>query len=279
MSWTVVAKKDFRDALRSRMLWGLTVLFVLFMAGIAYAYTLFANQAPTGDPTVDSLGLVAFLSSPVSLLVPITGLVVGHKAIAGEVESGSAKLLLSLPHSRRDAVLGKVVGRTAVLSLSIVVGVLAGILVTLALYDTVDLGALAIFGVLSLVLGAVYTSIGVGISATTRDGGRATIAAAGFFLVIEVIWDFVPWAVNYLLNGSFIPTGTPPVWFAFLGRIAPSSAYSYALNTYIPEAGLTGGMRLPDSILLSGGAALVILLAWLVLTPLVGYLRFNARDL
>lgn len=282
MSWTIVAKKDFRDALRSRMLWGLTALFVLFMGGIAYAYTLLLGQGGTGDPSVDTLGLITFLSSPVALLVPITGLVVGHKAIAGEVESGSAKLLLSLPHSRRDAVIGKVVGRTAVLSLSIIVGVIASALVVLALYDSFSPTSFAVFGLLSLLLGAVYTAIGVGISSLTNDSGRATIGAAGFFLVMEVLWGIVPMGVNYLLTGAFIPRGTSPLWYAFLNRVAPSSAYSYALADFVPEAslgtaGAIGGTG--DSILLTGGAMLAILLAWFVLTPLVGYLRLEGRDL
>lgn len=280
MSWTIVAKKDFQDAVRSRMLWGLTGLFVLFMAGIAYVYTLLIGQGGTGDPAVDTLGLIAFLSSPVALLVPITGLVIGHKAIAGEVESGSAKLLLSLPHSRRDAIVGKVVGRTAVLSISIVVGLLAGVIVVLALYDEFGFASFAVFSLLSLALGAVYTSIGVGISAVTNDSGRATIIAAGFFLVMEALWGLIPMGINRVLNGTFVVASPTPLWYAFFGRIPPSAAYSYALGDFVPEASLGAVAGTPaESVLLTGGAMLALLLAWFVLTPLAGYLRFDGRDI
>ncbi|QDX40191.1 ABC transporter permease subunit [Salarchaeum sp. JOR-1] len=277
MSWTVVAKKDFQDAMRSRLLWGLTVLFVLFMAGIAYIYQVFTESGGTGDPTVDTLGLIAFLSSPVTILVPIIGLFVGHKAIVGEVESGSAKLLLSLPHSRRDAVLGKVVGRAVVLSVSILVGLVASLVVMLALYDTYSLASFAVFGVFSLGLGAVYTAIGVGISSLTNDSGRATLGAIGFYFLVEFLIPLIPTGLVVLLDMQISPDAVWPLAFTI---VAPSSAYTFALANFVPEAGFGIGLSgLPDSILLDGPTMVVVLLAWLVLTPLVGYLRFNGRDL
>jgi ABC-2 type transport system permease protein len=54
---------------------------------------------------------------------PIVGVVVGYNAVSGGRESGSLKLLLSLPHSRADVVFGKVVGRGAALSLAVFAGV------------------------------------------------------------------------------------------------------------------------------------------------------------
>ncbi|MGB9986952.1 ABC transporter permease subunit [Salarchaeum japonicum] len=277
MSWSVIAKKDFQDAMRSRMLWGLTALFVLFMAGMAYLFQVFTESGGTGDPTVDTLGLIAFLSSPVTLLVPITGLVVGHKAIAGEVESGSAKLLLSLPHSRRDAVVGKVVGRAAVLSLSILVGLVASLLVMVALYDEYTLTSFAIFGVFSLVLGAVYTAIGVGISSLTNDSGRATIGAAGFYLLVEFILPLIPTGLVALLD---LQVSSDAVWPFVFNVLPPSGAYTFALANFVPEAGFGVALgSLPDSIVFDGVTMVALLVAWFVLAPLVGYLRFNGRDL
>lgn len=276
MSWTIVAKKDFQDAARSRMLWSLTALFVLFMAGMTYLYTITAGQG-TGDPALDSLGLISFMSSAVALLVPIIGLVIGHKSIAGEVESGSAKLLLSLPHSRRDAVLGKIAGRSAVLTIATVIGLLVGAVMVLLLYDEFNPLSFAIFGLLSVYLGVTYTAIGVGISSLTNDSGRATIGAAGFFIIVEVILPIIPGILVALLD---LDIAEGAIWPMFVPRLAPSSAYSFALADFIPEASLgTAVGMMPDSVFLSGAAMLVILLGWLVLAPLVGYLRFEGRDL
>lgn len=287
MSWSVVAKKDFQDAARSKALWGLTVLFVLFMAGFAYLYT-FVQSGAGADATLTSFDYVTFLLGPAALLIPLTALVVTHKAIAGEVESGSAKFLLSLPHTRRDAVVGKVAGRGAVLAASIVVGLLTALVVVFAFYDTFDPTVYLTFSALTLLLGLVYTAVGVGLSATTQDSGRATILAAGFFVVFEVVWGFVANAVYYLVEGSFSPQirqaadgalyTDAPGWFFFIQRLSPSSAYSSATRLFTGQTSLLPGFE-TTPIYLTGWASLAVLLAWLVVVPAVGYYVFERADL
>lgn len=280
MTWSVIAKKDFRDASRSKALWGLTLLFVLFMAGAAYAYTLIQNSAGAGAE-VQSLGLIFFLISPVTILVPITGLVMAHKSIAGEVDTGSAKFLLSLPHTRRDAVVGKVVGRSAVLGVSVLVGFVVAAIVTVALYDTFDAAAFAAFAALTLLLTVMYTAIGVGLSASTKDSGRATILALGFYVVFELAWGLLVTGIYYLLNGSLGPTGVPPEWYLLLNRVPPTAAFSSAVFQFLPGNAGTIAQLFPQNvpIYLSEWAALVMMLLWFVVVPLVGYRVFKRADL
>lgn len=117
MSWSIVARKDFRDALRSRTLVGLTVLFVVFAGGFVYLYSSAPQFVTLRGPTPTSHGFVALahaLIVPVYLLVPLISLIVGYKAIVGERTSGSIKFLFSFPHTRADLVFGKLVGRTVV---------------------------------------------------------------------------------------------------------------------------------------------------------------------
>jgi ABC-2 type transport system permease protein len=288
MSWSVVARKEFQDASRSKALWGLTALFVIFLAGFAYLFTVI-QDAGNSDAVVSSLDYVSFLLSPAALLVPITALVIAHKSLAGEVESGSAKFLLSLPHTRRDAVVGKVLGRSAVLAASIVVGLLAALAVVLVLYDVFDPVVYLTFAAFTLLLGLVYVAIGVGLSATTKDTGRATILAAGFYVIFEVVWGFVPNAVYYVLNGSFQPPfvlqgpGAPymdaPGWFFFLQRIPPSSAFSSATQWFTGSTATFLPAFETVPVYLTGWASLAILLAWLVVVPLAGYSVFRRVDL
>ncbi|MCG1004512.1 MULTISPECIES: ABC transporter permease subunit [Halobacterium] len=286
MSWSAIARKDFKDASRSKALWALTALFVVFMAGMAYIYTLIAG---TGDATLSSLDYVTFLLGSAAFLIPITALVVTHKAIAGELESGSAKFLLSLPHTRRDAVVGKVVGRGGVLAVSILVGLASALVVILATYDAFDPIVFVIFAVLTLLLGVVYTAIGVGISATTKDSGRTTVLAAGFFILFEVVWGFVPNAIYYLLEGSL----TPPVgqaadgslfldapgWYFFVQRLSPSEAFASAVQWFANSSATFLPAFDPVPVYLSGWASLAILFAWLVVAPALGYYRFERMDL
>jgi ABC-2 type transport system permease protein len=294
MSWTAIARKDFRDAARSRALWGLTTLFVLFMAGFAYLFTLLQGQTQgpgqgQSEAVLSSLDYVSFLLSPVALLVPITALVITHKSIAGEVESGSAKFLLSLPHTRRDAVAGKVVGRGSVLAVSIGIGLAAALVVVLALYDVFDAGVFLTFSVLTVLLGFAYTAVGVGLSATTKDSGRATILAAGFFIVFEVVWGFVPNVLYYLVEGSFSPPfaqaadGAPyldaPGWYFFVQRLAPSEAFSSAAQWFTDSSATLQPAFETIPFYLTGWASLALLVAWVVVVPAAGFYVFSRADL
>lgn len=281
MSWTAIAKKDFQDAARSKALWALTALFVLFMAGVAYVYTLLQSGGQGGE--LEALGLIFFLLSPVTLLVPLTALVMSHKAIAAEVESGSAKFLLSLPHTRGDAIVGKVVGRGAVLGVSVLVGLVAAAVVTLVLYDSFDALAFLGFSALTVLLAVLYTAIGVGLSATTQDSGRATIVAAAFFVVFEVAWGTIPSGVHYLLEGTFGPGpgSAPPEWYLLLNRIPPSSAFTDAALQFLPGNSTIVAQLFPQNppIYLSKWAALATMFAWLVVVPALGYYVFERADL
>ena len=249
------------------------------MAGVAYVYTLLGQQS--GE--LEALGLLIFLVSPVTLLIPLTALVMSHKAVAGEVESGSAKFLLSLPHTRRDAIVGKVVGRGAVLGVSVVVGLVVAAVVTVALYDSFDALAFLGFSALTVLLAVLYTAIGVGLSATTQDSGRATIVAAAFFVVFEVAWGVVVSGVYYLLNGSLGPTTAESIqdWYLLLNRIPPSSAFTNAVFQFLPGQSTLVSQLFPQNppIYLSKWAALATMFAWLVVVPALGYYRFQRMDL
>lgn len=76
MSWVVVARKDFRDASRSRVLWAVTALFVLLVGGLAFAYSelLVGN----GGPADTSLGFIVFLQGTAGFFVSIAALLVGY---------------------------------------------------------------------------------------------------------------------------------------------------------------------------------------------------------
>lgn len=277
MSWAVVARKDFQDAIRSKGLIGLTVLFVLFCAGAAYLYTIIGANDPQAASLLD---FVSFLLAPAAILVPITGLVVGYKAIAGERETGSIKLLLGLPHTRLDVVVGKVLGRAAVVTVSILVGFLVAAIVALVLYGSFSFENFAVFTVLTVLLALAFVSIGVGISASTGSTSKAVIAVFGVFLLFQFLWGQIPNLLNYVVNGSYQFAGQPPDWYFFFTRLNPSNAYQATVTGWLFENSLLElffGGDLP--FFLSPWAALAILLAWILLPAGIGYLTFESADL
>ena len=280
MSWTVVAKKDFRDAIRSKTLWALSVLFVLFAGGFTYIFWFIPQlvgqqNLPAAGPTV---GLINGLSGSAGFLVPLTGLLLGYKAIVGERDSGSLKLLLGLPHSRRDVVLGKLIGRTAVVAVAILIGFAAGAVVAFLLYDSFALGAFVIFTLLTVLLGLVFVAIAIGFSAAMRSTSWALLGVIGLFVLFVFVWGFIPLLLRFVFNGFAMPNLLArPDWAAFLSLLNPTVAYGYASAALFPALPTLATENAP--FYLQDWFGFVILAAWIVVPLVLGYYRFTTTDL
>jgi ABC-2 type transport system permease protein len=277
MSWAVVARKDFNDARRSRSLWALSATFLalaLLFAGL-YAFV----PEFTADEEVSTLGLMTFLSAPVALFVAVASLVVAYKSIAGEAESGSGKLLLSLPHTRRDVVLGKVVGRSLVLAIPVLVGLVAMLAVVFVGEVAFSVTDYVLFGLVTMLFVLVYMAFYVGISASTTSTARAATLSVLALVLLEFAWDVVPLGAWFVANGFVVPPGlfsgaAMPDWVAFLANMPPSSAYLNSVGGV-----LTGSMAGSGPWYLSQWFSLVVLAIWGIVPLVVGYLRYNRADL
>lgn len=287
MTWLVIAKKDFRDAVQSRALWALVAVFVLLSMLSTYAYV----EVPElfgGPDGATFAGLLFFTVGLTGLFVPLAAIVVCYKSLAGERELGSIKLLLSLPTNRLAVFAGKVAGRAAVLAVGLGVGLAVGLGVGWVLLDAFDaVAALGLF-LITLCFTVVYASIVVGLSATTSSTTRATTLALGFFVVFELFWDVVPMAVLYVVSGFRLPSSVPD-WVVLVSQLSPSSAYLSSVVALLPElADAAGGVEQAGvgvqaapagPFYLAPEVGLVVLVLWFVVPFVVGYYRFNQADL
>lgn len=284
MSTLAVAKKDFKDALRSRALWGISGLFFVLSLIIAYAFAEFPTELGIQDQT--GKGLAFFLASQISLFVSITAIVIAYKAIAGERESGSIKILLALPHTRRDVVLGKVLGRSATLAVPTVVALVAGAILGSALMGSFDAVALVLLLAVSVVFVVAYISIVVGLSALSGSTTRASALTIGFFFVFELLWSALSLGIVWISNGFALPESTAayPDWMFVVNQIPPSSAFVTGLNAVIPgevgavaEAGQSATTI--DAFYATPWVGIAMLAVWLVVPLAVGFWRFQQADL
>lgn len=284
MSAIAVAKKDFQDAVRSRGLIVLTVIFVIFTVGGAFVSTQIAGLL--GGETETTFDLIIALQSPASFLVPIIALLIGYGAVAGERESGSLKFLLGLPHTRRDVVLGKVLGRTAVVAVSILIGFAAGFVAIFVFTGAVSPVEYLVFTLLTMLFGFVYVCIGVGISAMTRSTTRAAIGAFGLLGLFWLLWGFISQFALYLSTGSIISEPFPD-WYVAFASIPPGPAYGSAIGAALGEPELATGGSFEAQGLVDGSLPLiaepwfgfVLLALWTTVPLLIGLFRFDRVDL
>lgn len=267
MSLLAVARKDFEDAIRSRWLIGLSLLFVLLFAGTSYLFRPAPGETQSASVVLSILGQLF-----VGTLVPLLGLVVGYNAISGERESGSLKLLLSLPHTRIDVVFGKVLGRSAALGSAILVGfVLPAIVLAIGPLEFEPLTYVG-YTLLVVVFAAVFVSIGVGFSAAASTQRRALAGAIGLYFLFVPLW-------NAATGGFLLLLAQFPEWFPLerAGQAAqlanPSTAFQTVADNFLAGELFAEQLASPE---LSAAAMLVV---WLLAPPLLGSLVFQREDL
>lgn len=278
MSWTTVARKDFQDARRSRVLWALSAVFLVLAAGVASLYAFV--PAVTADPEVSTVGLLGFLASPVTLFVAVASVVVCYKSVAGETESGSGKLLLSLPHTRRDIVLGKVVGRGLVLAIPVAIGLVVMLAVVFAGGVPFSPVNYAVFVVVTLFFTLAYVAVFVGVSASTPSTTRAATISVLLLVLFEIAWDIVPLGAWFVANGFQMPSaflagnlGARPDWVTFLSQVPPSGAYQNAIGGFL--SGSSGS----EAFFLTNWFSLVVLTLWALVPLAIGSTRYQRTDL
>lgn len=281
MTSVVVAKKDLKDSIRSKSLWVISLLFVLLMGGVAYIYFQFPPLRRDLAATME-LGLISFLSAPIGLFIPIIALLLSYKSVSGEVESGSIKLLLSLPHSRLNVVLGKLLGRSSVLTIATVVGFAVASAVVFAIHPAATTLSYGIFILLTILFGLSYVSIGVMISSLTKSSSKAAAGIFGVYLLFNFLWMLIPVGINYLLTSQLLPS-PEPAWFEMFNRLSPNGAFDGVLTALLKPGNLITSLTSPpqagDPFYLAPWVAVLILLGWVLLGLVVGNLRFSRMDL
>ncbi|MGH1425816.1 MAG: ABC transporter permease [Pseudooceanicola sp.] len=179
---------EFAIALRNRWLAIAIVMMVLFSLVLAIA-----GSAPTGGLGADRLSVtVASLTSLSVYLVPLMALIISFDAIAGEVERGTLPLLLAYPVSRGELLVGKLAAQLVLIVIAVCLGygVAAIVAFWFSGWGAMD-GVPALLRLVwtSVLLGAVFLSLGQMISGLSRRPSAAAGLAIGLWLVAVVLYD------------------------------------------------------------------------------------------
>lgn len=290
MNWRAVARREVRDAGRSRALWTVVGLF----AAVGVAAVVIPAVTIDGLSTERSL---AFLVAPLKLVVGLTGLLAGYGAVAGPRSGGQLKLMLGLPIERSALVVGAVLGRSVVVLAGTGVGLTGIIVALLGVYGAVPLAGLTGFAALLALFAVTVTATAVGLSAASPSRGAAAAAAVGAFVLFEFFWGIVPGAVHYAVEGSLPGTVVPP-WVVLLERLQPFAAFETATELVLPDAGqsvrlsaegaaaaegadrtLRDRLAGPPPMYLDPWISIVTLAGWAVVPLAIGIYRFTRVDL
>jgi ABC-2 type transport system permease protein len=283
VSLVVIAKKEFSDSVRSNVLIGLMVLFVLFAGGFTYLFSQAPGILGGGGATASTPALITAMGTAAGLLVPLIGLIVGYKSIVGERASGSLDLLLNLPHTRRDVVLGKLVGRTAVVVVAILVGFAAAGGIGLVFYDGFAVDAFVLFTLVTIVVGFVFVAIAIAFSSAVRSTTLALTGAIGLFFLFRFVWGLaleILWAASHGFDVDVGGTiSDVPAWFRFLSAMNPITAYDNAGRAVIDALPANPVFAQSDAIYAQDWFGFVVLAFWFLVPLALGYLRFKSTDL
>ena len=270
MSWRHVAAKDVQQARRSTGIWLLGGLSLALFVGYA------AVHAYLGPATFDAF--VGGLAGVAGSTVPLLGLLLGYKSISHARSSGSLFLTLSGPLSRRDLVVGTLVGRTVVLLVPTVVSLALAGVVGVVRYGTEGLLWFPLFLVLTALYGVAFVALAVGLSTSTAVDRRITLGALGGYVLLVPFWGTVhSFGLLVLHRFDLRVLGAMPDWALLVRLLAPPEAYYRAL-----EVGFSldrAGRYLDGPLYLDWWMGLVALAAWCVVPVVLGYRRFESADL
>ncbi len=194
-----LALKEFRDRLRNR--WVLAVALVFALFSIAITYFGGAAQGQIGPRSIEVT--VASLVSLVIYLIPLIALLLGFDAIVGERERGSLDLLLALPITRLELLLGKYLGLAAALTLSTLTGFALVAVPLFHQFSWYGLYHYIGFTLSAVLLGLSFLSLAILISVLARDRARASGLAIGLWFSLVLVFDLVLLGLLVASGGEF----------------------------------------------------------------------------
>ncbi|WP_049924325.1 ABC transporter permease subunit [Halopiger djelfimassiliensis] len=273
MSWTTIARREYATTRDSRairwLLWLLAITCVLS----GYFYPITTDGAVTTRTFISD----GVLLGSINHLLPLIGVFLGHGAIVTERASGKLTLLLSLPYSRGDLVVGKLVGRSLAFATSLItILAVAGALVVYP-FGSLALGWYLAFIVVTVLYGWIFTATATAISMLTRSKHLATVSAFGLYGLFVLFWSPVQAGLRYGLETIGLTDAGLPDGVLFLFGLNPATLYDRILTGFfIERAGPYAGS---DAWYLSEWVALALFLVWAVVPVTLGYLRFSNTDL
>ncbi|CAJ0711725.1 MAG: ABC transporter permease subunit [Ralstonia sp.] len=263
-----VAAKELRDRLRNRWVLAVAVVFAVFSLVISYFGG--AEQGTLGPRSIEFV--ITSLVSLVIYLIPLIALLLGFDAVVGERERGSLDLLLALPLTRVELLLGKYLGLAAALTLSTLGGFALMAVLLWHQFGSAGLYQAAGFVLSSVLLGLVFLSLALFVSVVSRERTRASGAAIALWFGFVLIFDLLLLGLLVATGGSFGGQA-----LAYLLLLNPTDIFRI-LNVFSLDQlrGLHGLVSIVPPALGNPWAMGAAMLAWIAAPLALAAWRFRA---
>ena len=265
-----IAYKEFRDHVRSRWVLAVALIFTVFALVIAYFGT--AQEGTVGFRGMDVT--IVSLTSLAIYLVPLIALLLGYDSIVGERERGSLDLLLTMPITRLELLLGKYLGLATALAFSTIAGFgVVGLILSYGIGFAALLGY-AVFILTTLCMGLAFLSIAVLVSTLARDKIVATGASMVLWFFFILIYDLVLVGALVVTQGRYLGSVFPVLLLlnpADIYRVLNVFGMENVRNLYGLATILPQGLANPWWM----GLAMA---GWIVAPLVLAYLRLSRRS-
>lgn len=180
-----LARRELRDAARSRWFLLYTLAFAALGLGVSYTSSVSAGGAGLSGFGRTTAGLINI----VLLVIPLMALTAGAGAIASDRERGMLAYFLAQPISRTELLLGKYLGLSIALVASICLGL--GACAAILTWKAGAAGPAAIlwFAGLSIALALAMLSVGFLVSTMARRASVAVGTAVFLWLTLVFVTD------------------------------------------------------------------------------------------
>lgn len=205
-------------------------------------------------------GLGSIISNPVSvllimmqLLVPYLAMRMSYKGISGEIRRNNHRLILTFPISRFDLVIGKWISRSVATAVAVVLHVFVSVVISTILYNPMNIQNVVWITIITVLLGAIFCSIGIAVSCTTNaDSIIPDVLVTIVYVSLVFFWRLIPFSIKILIEGGGIenlPSGDYGGLEYLILRLNPLESYASIvswgirsdINILIPSS-----LRLPD---------------------------------
>ncbi len=271
-----IAKKEFMDNIRSKWIIAISIIFIILTIASSYVA---GGQGEFGgmEETVVTLLSIS------ALLVPLIAIMLGFSTIAGEAEKGALYVVLSYPVRRIEVLFGKFLGLGSVLAVTPLIGFgLGGMIIAATVGAEEGVAYLAFIGLTSL-LGLMYLSVVIFISALSKTRIRA-IAGGVILFFWAMIYGLIIMSIYIATGGNYQDFFTPggilelPEWFWASIVFSPGDTNQMAVMRAF-NLNQAFGFQIEPPDWLSMNFLLIIQLIWIIIPFILAYFFFKRRDI